>query len=662
VLIVDEFALVTDFGVAKALSASTTADTDAKLTGGGMAIGTPAYMAPEQALAEPDIDHRADIYAFGVLAYEVLTGKPPFKAASAQATLAAQVLQQPEPIDQKREGIPPSVANLVMKCLEKKPADRPDTAADIVAVFDAVPTTPQTGATMAPIIAARRSRKRFILPSLAAVALVAIGVFAASRLGTQSDTSSELNSVAVLPLVNVGGDQTDDYFSDGMTDELANALSKLPGLKVASRTSAFAFKGQKANIEEIGRKLNVKAVLEGTVRRSGDRLRVAAQLTSVADGLSLWSDTYERETRDVFSVQDDIARSIAEALKVKLGSHAKTFASESRGTENLEAYDQYLRGRFFWNRRGADNLRLAVSYFDSAIIRDPKFARAHAARAIALALLPEYTDSPPANIGVMTHQSAEQALTLDPTLAEAYTALGLAGIHEWNFKAAETAYRKALELDPQYATAHQWYGELLFHTGRLDSSLVQIRAAADLDPLAPIIPSALGYALGLAGKYSEAEQVVRKGIQLAPTIGLHHAMLGIALLMQGKKAEAVREMETAARLDPELAFRRGYLAYAYGLTGNTEKAKALIASLEREQQTQQGRNVALAVAYLGVGDNDKALSQLEAALNAHDISLLTVASPVPDRVWDPLRSNPRFDAILRRMNLYEYAHPPGGRS
>ena len=507
VLLSDEFALVADFGVARALSASATS-ADARLTSGGVALGTPTYMAPEQALADPEIDHRADIYAFGILAYEVLTGAPPFRGKSAQATLAAHVVQPPDPIESKRAEIPPGIAELVMRCLEKKPGDRPQAASELLPVFDAVTTGTPSGPTIptSASAAAKRPGRRSLLPWAiggAAVVVAALIAFTSLERDAKNGTS-EFNSVAVLPLKNVGGNQSDEYFSDGMTDELANALGKLPGLKVASRTSAYAFKGTNTNVEEIGKKLNVQTVLEGTVRRDGRRLKVSAQLTNVGDGLSLWSDTYDAEAEDVFTVQDEIARKIAEALKVRLGNRAQTFSSTSRGTENLKAWDHFVRGRYHLNARGANNLRLAISYFDSAIAQDPRFARAYAGSAIAFALLPEYTDAGPRNASQMTHAAADKALALDPTIAEAYAAIGLTEVHDWNYEKADSAYRRALNLDPEYPTAHQWYGELLFHTGRLDSSTAQIRQAVALDPLAPINASALGYALVVSGKVDEA--------------------------------------------------------------------------------------------------------------------------------------------------------------
>ena len=667
VLLSDEFALVADFGVARALSASA-APGDQRLTSSGVALGTPTYMAPEQALADPEIDHRADIYAFGVLAYEVFTGAPPFRGKSAQATLAAHVVQAPDPIDSKRSGIPQGVAAMVMKCLEKKPADRPQSAGDLVPVFDAaatftpsdqlppvIPPAPPAPTATAETAKSRRNLLTWAIAIMALIAVIAVAWSALQRMRGSSGAANDFNSVAVLPLVNVSRNPADEYFSDGMTDELSNALGKLPGLRVASRTSAYAFKGKNANVKEIGRALNVKTVLEGTVRRDGNKLRVTAQLTNVDDGLALWSNKYERETGDVLSVQDEVARSIAEALKLQLGTRAQTFSSTSRGTENLKAFDNYLRGRYFLNRRGADNLRLAIAYFDSATAQDPRFARAYASIATAYALLPEYTDSAPRNVSKLTHDAAEKALSLDPTLAEAYTALGLADVHDWKFGEADSAYQKALELDPDYPTANQWYGELLFHTGRLDSSLTLIRKAVALDPLAPINASAIGYALLVMGRYDEAIAELKKGIEVAPSLGLHHFMLGDAYLMSGQYAKAIPELEEAQRLDPELTLRKGLLAYAYGLNRQTEKSRAIIADLEARQRQRGGSGVALAAAYLGIGDRERAITSLQDAVKEHDISLMTSASPVPDKLWDPIRSDPRFQEILRQMNLLPYA-------
>jgi serine/threonine-protein kinase len=465
---------------------------------------------------------------------------------------------------------------------------------------------------------------------------------------------ANLTSVAVLPLENVGGNQDDEYFSDGLTDELAGALARLPGLRVASRTSSYSFKGSQADLAEIGKKLNVQAVIEGSVRRSGNRLRVNAQLVSVAEGLTLWSESYDRDPQDVFEVQDEIARAIASAVRPRLGRQVATLSSESRGTSNLDAWHTYQRGRHHLNARGAENLRLAVSYFDSAIAADPGFARAYAGRASAYALLPEYTDTPPPNSSALAVASANRALELDPNLADAHLAVGLAGVHEWKFGEAEAAYLKGLEADPQNATAHQWYGELLYHTGRTDSSIAHIRRSGELDPLAPIHPAALGYSLYANGQYDAALRELRKGIELAPTLGLHHAMLGNVYIITGKYREAVRSLEEAARLEPELAVRQGYLAHALARSGNEARARAILARLAMAQPGRRVPRVAMAIAYLGLGEQEHALSALEQAVAERDISLVTTASLVPDPIFDPVRGNPRFTALLERMNLAAY--------
>jgi eukaryotic-like serine/threonine-protein kinase len=651
VMLTDDFAVVTDFGVAKALTASTGVDQPGNVTTRGVAIGTPSYMAPEQAAGDPGVDHRADIYAFGVMAYEMLTGSPPFSRASAQAMLAAHATETPEPIDRRRHSIPPALAGLVRRCLEKRPADRPQTASEIVHALDAIPTSRGLAA----------SKRALLIGATALAVLLVIGalLYRGATGGSFGRgvrlRNTAVSSIAVLPLVNVGGDSRDEYFSDGMTDELSNALSKLPGLRVASRTSTFAFKSKRdLSLEDIGKSLNVQAVLEGTVRRSGERLRVTAQLTNVADGLALWSDRYERKTQDIFDVQDDIAGSIAKALRLKLAGQAATVSSGEHGTDNLKAYDLYLRGRYFWNARGAENLRRAVTYFNDAIAADPNFGRAHAALAIAYGLLPEYTDSAPPRALELARNAAQRALSIDSTLAEAHTALGIAARDNWEWTKAESAYSKAIAFEPRYPTAHQWFGELLYDMGQMDSSLSQIRTANELDPLAPITFAALGYALTLARRYDDAIAELKKGIELAPSLGIHRALIAFAYVQRGDAQNAVQEMETAVRLDPELVLRRSQLAYVYARTGNRDKAQAIVSALERGDEGRHISPAALAIAYAGLDERDKALKALERAVDIHDLSLLTGATPLLDPTFDPLRSDPRFARILARMNLAQY--------
>ena len=667
VMLSNEFALVTDFGVAKALSESSVAPGMAvTLTGVGVTLGTPAYMAPEQATADPAIDHRADIYSFGVMAYEMLTGSLPFTGRTIQATLAAHAIEKPEPIERRRPGLPRPLAALIMRCLEKRPADRPQDAAELVAALDSIHVGHGDSASAS--ATRRRSIKIIVAVAIGLVVIGALYTVATGRGlsavgvgggGAGAQPVNQLRSVAVLPLANVGGNANDEYFTDGMTDELANALSKLPGLRVASRTSSYAFKGKTGkDVGEIGNKLHVQAILEGTVRRSGDRLRVGAQLTNVSDGLAIWSDTYERRTSDIFTVQDDIAGAIASALKLKLGTSAAELSSTSHGTDNLEAYDSFLRGRYFWNRRGAANLRRALTYFDKSIASDPRFARAYAGMAITYALIPEYSDSAPLDALTRARTAATRALALDSTLAEAHTALGLAALHTREFQTAEAEYKKAIALDPMYPTGHQWYGEMLFHTARLDSSLAELQRAVLLDPLAPIPHDALGYALGVAGRYEEGVEQISRAEELAPEIGLTRELLGDTYLLMGQTGKAVSELEAAVRMDAETLLTQGKLCHAYGFAGRTADAKRLLKVIEAREGERESR-VPLAVCHLGLGERAAALDAVDAAVKNREISLLTSYSLLLDKVWDPLRGDPRWNGIVRAAGLGDYI--AGGR-
>jgi serine/threonine-protein kinase len=661
VMLSDEFALVTDFGVAKALSDSSHAPGAVTLTGVGIALGTPTYMAPEQATADPSVDHRVDIYAFGIMAYEMLTGSPPFTGRTLQGTLAAHAIEQPEAIERRRPGIPRRLAALIMRCLEKRPADRPQSAAELLTILDAVQADQGVSAPSSPT----RARNMKIIGAVAAAVLVVGALLYAMVSGRRlafgggggdggAPPATELRSVAVLPLDNVGGDARDEYFTEGMTDELANALSKLPGLRVASRTSAYAFKGKKdVDVGEIGRKLHVQAIIEGAVRRSGDRLRVGAQLTNVSDGLAIWSDTYERRTSDIFTVQDDIARAIADALKLKLGSSAAALSSASHGTDNMDAYDSFLRGRYFWNRRGAANLRKALTYFEESIARDPRFARAYAGLAITYAIIPEYTDAAPPDALAKARSAATRALALDTTLAEAHAALGLAALHAWDFHGAEAEYKKAIALDPQYPTGHQWYGELFYHMGRLDSGLAEIRRAIALDPLAAIHAVALGYGLMLAGKYDDANQQFATAEELSPGLGLTRETLAESHLQMGQTAKAVAELEDAARFDSETLVTKGKLCHAYGLAGRTADARRVLKEIEA-RAAKERESVPLAICHIGLGDRAAALDDMETAVKNREIGVFMSFSPLLDKTWDPLRSDPRWDAILRAANLGDY--------
>ena len=413
VLLTAGTAMVTDFGVAKALSAATGAGRTGTTTL-GVVLGTPAYMAPEQGAGDPATDHRADLYAFGCLAYEALTRAPPFAGRSPAELIAAHAIKPPDPLARRRPDVPPALAELVMHCLAKRPADRPQSAAEVLQALDDVP------------LRTRAPRRRTLAIVAAMLAIIGgLAVVFSNRQGTVP-AGGPLHSVAVLPFVNTGGDPEDEYFSDGMTDELAHALAGLPDLRVAGRTSSYAYKGKAATVQEIGRALGVRGVIAGTVRRAGDRLRVTVQLSSASDGFQRWSHEYERRAADVFEVQDELTRAIVAELEPTLRGTARQVASERRGTGDPAAYEHYLRGRYFWQRRGAPGLLKAIDEFRAAIARDSAFARAWAGIALVYVVLPSYHAVDADSLTQLGIAAARRALALDSTVADAHLALASA--------------------------------------------------------------------------------------------------------------------------------------------------------------------------------------------------------------------------------------------
>ena len=466
-----------------------------------------------------------------------------------------------------------------------------------------------------------------------------------------ADPSAPPGSIAVLPFTNVGGDAQDEYFSDGMTDELTDALARVPGLRVASRTSAFTYKGRSVDARQIARELQVGALLEGRVRRDGDRLRVSAQLTGGTDGLLLWSETYERQMADVFAVQDEIAGAIAAELRPRLagGADAAAAARVRRGTTDLAAYDLYLRGRYHFHRRGETELRRAADYFAQAVARDDRFAPAHAGLADAAALLPIYGAADADSAFAIARRGAERAVALDPTLADGWTTLGLVhkSVGEW--EAGERAFRHALALDPQSSTARQWYGELLLITGHVDAAVAELQQAEQLDPLSPVIASELSYMLGLAGRPEEAEAAAQRGLRLGPELWTSHAFHGFALLFGGRTRDAIPKLERAVQLDSTVAPVQGALAYALAQAGDTARARALAGRLTAAARPPSGSAMAATLAHLGLGDDDAALDWLETAADRRDSWLYAMSVNMP--MFDRVRASPRFAGVVRRLGL-----------
>ena len=627
--------VVADFGVAKAISAATAHEDASNLTTAGMALGTPAYMAPEQASADPSTDHRADIYAWGVVAYEMLTGAPPFAGRSTQAVIAAHMT---EPVaDIHRPGVPERLARLVMRALAKRPSDRPQTAGEIVSELDALRSTGLTPASARATPEFTRGKLRWALAALALLVVTAISLWAigSSRSGVTGE--SNIKRIAVLPFLNASGSKDEEYFADGMSEELGAVLGRVRGMQVASHSSSFSFKGRNVDVKEVGRKLSVDAVLEGRVRRQGEKLRVTAQLTDVSNGLSLWSDSYEKDSKDIFAVQDEIAHAIAGALEVRFAeSPAHETVRDVQGTADPQAYDLYLRGRYFWHKRGADNLQRAIDLFTAATARDRRFARAYAGLASGLALYSEYADRAPPEIDDRALTAAAEALRIDETVAEAYIARGLVNVHRWEWDEARKAYAIALQLDPTSSTAHQWLGELFYTLGYSDSAVAEMKRAKALDPLAPVPAIALAYTLYQQRRYVESIREAEKGRELAPDLLLFPRVLAEAYVALGDSASAIREARNAVALGPNLERSLGIFAYVAARTGRRGEALQTLKKLE----ALHAGPAAMLMAHLGLGDRAAALGVLKQLVERRDPALSQ--TPLTDPVFDSIRSTEEF--------------------
>jgi serine/threonine-protein kinase len=654
ILLSGDAAVVTDFGIAKAISIARTIegralDQGSTLTSAGVVVGTPAYMAPEQASGDPDMDHRADLYAFGCVAYELLAGRPPFHGRSAHELFAAHIAEPPAPILEHRPDCPPGLAALVMQCLDKKPVLRPASAREILARLEVV-TTP---ASSAPGTGGRRRRIAAGV-GIASVAVLVAGYFIAQTRGGVSQAADDVKSLAVLPLNNVGGDSTQEYLADGITDELVTALGKVEGMRIASRSLARRYRGQRdIDAREVGQAVNVGYVLQGTVRRVGDKLRVAANLTSAADGVEIWSDSYDRETADVIAMQGDITRAITSALRLRLVAGA----ASTQGTSNPEAYDLYLRGRFLLERRGA-GVTQAVDNFSRAIAADSNFARAHAGLSFALQLLPYFGGVPPRQIKEPTLKAARHALARDENLAEAYIALALAAQHEYDWQAAGRYFERAIAVQPKEQAAHLQYARFLLYINRIDEALTEFQLAKALDPYAALPSSWIGTTLWLLNRPNEAIAEFQRALQIDSVNGPAIQGLSKAYAEVGRFEEAAKLVE---KLKGSYLPYQGEVAYVHGLIGDRAGALRIARMLERERPIPWFGHTMIAYAYLSLPDTTAALTALERGIDAGEI--WPSYWPLSTRSYDPVRRTERFAALMRRVGLADYGFttPSGGR-
>jgi serine/threonine-protein kinase len=601
ILLADAHAMVTDFGVAKALHAATTQEIE-NLTSAGMVLGTPAYMSPEQAVGDPSTNHRADVYALGLVAYEMLTGHGPFDGRAPQAMLAAHLTETPAHVTSKRSSCPPALAALVMRCLEKNPAHRPQVADEVLNALDDVPLV-----------------------------------------RTPPSTVRQRPSVAVLPMVNTSGDTDNEHFSDGLTDELIGALSKVRELSVTGRTSVFALKGQGLSVPAIAQTLGVMNVLEGSVRRAGERLKVSVQLVD-RDGNILWSDAYDRTLTDVFAVQEDIAQAVVRALEIRLAGGREL--SVRPPTQDIVAYEYFLKGRSACRWFTLDAYERGIAYLEQALRRDPEYAAALAWLSNAY-VLRAVLRRPTREDIVRGRSCARQAVALDPKLADAHWVLGQALMcFDWDFAGADHALLTALALDPGHVDARNYHGMTLLHQGRFEESLSELEQAIAIDPLLPDAYATMGRTYLSMHRPDRAIGCFRKVLELTAGHPAARGHMGQALLQTGQYAEALAEFEMgAASSEPR---NIALLAYGYAVAGQQTRAVETLRKILDDQNSQGVPPFHLGMAYAGLGDADQVFRWLERAAAELD-PWFTSLNIEP--AFDPLRSDARFGQLLRRLGF-----------
>jgi len=618
----------------------------------GMVLGTPAYMSPEQVRGEP-ADHRADIFAFGCVLYEMLSGTRAFRRNTAVESMNAVLNHPPPELSTTHPNVPAALERIVERCLQKQPDNRFQSTQDLAFALAEI-ASPRPAALKERI----PEQRTWMRPVLMAT-LVALGtwLFVKFSSSTNPPTSASKNvsvlpaelqkSIAVLPFVNMSADKDNEYFSDGITEDILNALARTPGLRVAARTSAFSFKGRNETVQRIGDALKVGVVLEGSVRRAGNQLRITAQLINVADGFHLWSDTFDRKAEDVFAIQTEVAQRVQEALKVKLlaGSSNATLA----GTDNLEAYDLYLRGRHFWNQRTGADLERAVSFFQQATEKDPKFAAAYAGLASSYVLLPDHVAVPVREANPKARATARRALELDGRLAEAHAVLGYCAQKDWDLVGAAQEYQEALRLNPNHATSHHWYSILLRELlGKNDEALAEIRKAQALDPLSPIIQNNIGRCLFYLGRYDDAFVEVDKALQLSPDFMLAHNMRGRLFLVQRKIPEAIAEFEKVQKKTGDTPLALGNLGYAYARAGRTNDARQILEKLKSISASGGNASFEIAFVNLGVGELDQTFIWLERAVESRDMDPRSLKT---EPLLRDVIKNPRYAALLKKFGL-----------
>ena len=599
---------ILDFGLAKVDPGGEDDDLEtlSRHTSPGVVMGTPGYMSPEQARGQ-QADHRTDLFSLGAVLYEMLSGEQAFQGESVADAISAVLTEHPPELGTVGVAVPPTLERIVSRCLEKRPGERFQSARDLAFALEGAP---------------------------------------ADEPGSARTDVPTLPMVAVLPFANMSPDKDQDYFCEGMAEDIINALTKVEGLRVVARASSFQFGGKALDLGQIGRTLGVSKVLEGSVRTAGQRLRVTAQLINVDDSSHVWSERYDRQMEDVFAIQDEISGNIVDALRVRLVGEGKP-GLEKRHTDDVEAYHLYLKGQHNWYRRESDSLHRAASFFGKAAGKDPGYALAHVGLANAYSSL-GYYGMEPALAREKARDAVDRALAIDQGLAEAHAARGLMQMWLlWDWAGSEESFERSIRGNPDDVLAHGWYSFLLGSTGRHARALEMAERALALDPLSPYANTCLGLSLFGAGRIDDAIASLGRALEMDPDFLYTLWVLGGVYSGSARHDEAVAVLERAVTLSDRGAYYLTWLAHACGQAGRHEQAESLIGELTERSREGYVSPTFFAWAFAGLGDTASALTWVERACEERNPPLVMHQ----ETLLRSLHAEPRFRAVRERMGL-----------
>jgi serine/threonine protein kinase/Tfp pilus assembly protein PilF len=636
-------ARIMDFGIARSIKGR-------GITGSGVMIGTPEYMSPEQAEVK-EVDQRSDIYSLGVILYEMVTGRVPFEGETPLGIAMKHKSEMPKDPREINTRIPEDISRLILRCMEKDKENRYQSAGEVRSELEniekGIPTTDRVIPKRKPItskeITVTFGLKKLLIPALIFIAFI-IGVMFIwhpwSKKVIPPLPSSGKTSVAVLPFEDLSPQKDQGYLCDGIAEELINRLNMIENLWVPARTSSFSFKGKGLDIQEIGNKLAVDNVLEGSLRKSGIKLRITVRLVNVADNKSIWYESYNRDEGDIFNLQDEISLAIIENLKIKLMGEEKAKLVK-RHTQNPEAYNLYMMGRHFLEIRGREDLNKALEYFEQAIEEDSMYALAYAYLGYTYTTIGDWAYLAPKVAFPNAKKAATKALELDDSLAEAHNALAIVMyIFDWDWRNAEREFKRAIELNPNDATVRQEYAEYLMKLSRFDEAIQEIRRAQELDPLSLIKHAIEGYILDGAGKHDKAIEKLKRVLDMDPEFGPAMVYLGRTYLQKEKYEEAMALFQKMNR-----PFG---IAEAYVKMGNLQEAQQILEEIIKESTENYISPVNIASLYFVIGDNEQGFKWLERGYEEHDTYIVRLRF-LPQ--FDSVRSDPRFKALLKKVGL-----------